>query len=111
MTLNYLTSICDDQELHSLSRVQTQGWYLLRNDLQRLEVAERKKLLSHSQMDARSGSRLVDPLYLLGEIGSTRMQYGEGNGTPHSSTLAWKIPRTEEPVGLPSMGSHRVRHD
>ena len=29
---------------------------------------------------------------------------------PHSSTLAWKIPWTEEPVGLPSMGSHRVGH-
>ena len=27
---------------------------------------------------------------------------------PHSSTLAWKIPRTEEPVGLQSMGSLRV---
>ena len=25
----------------------------------------------------------------------------------HSSTLAWKIPWTEEPGGLPSMGSHR----
>ena len=35
---------------------------------------------------------------------------GEGNG-PHSSTLAWKIPWTEEPGGLPSMGSLRVRHD
>ena len=30
---------------------------------------------------------------------------------PHSSTLAWKIPWTEEPGGLPSMGSLRVRHD
>ena len=29
----------------------------------------------------------------------------------HSSVLAWRIPGTEEPVGLPSMGSHRVRHD
>jgi len=28
---------------------------------------------------------------------------------PHSSTLAWKIPWTEEPGGLPSMGSNRVR--
>ena len=28
---------------------------------------------------------------------------------PHSSTLAWKIPRTEEPGGLQSMGSLRVR--
>ena len=30
---------------------------------------------------------------------------------PHSSTLAWKIPWTEEPDGLQSMGSLRVRHD
>ena len=29
----------------------------------------------------------------------------------HSGTLAWKIPWTAEPGGLPSMGSHRVRHD
>ena len=30
---------------------------------------------------------------------------------PHSSTLAWRIPGTGEPGGLPSMGSHRVGHD
>ena len=30
---------------------------------------------------------------------------------PHSSTLAWKIPWMEEPGGLQSMGSRRVRHD
>ena len=29
----------------------------------------------------------------------------------HSSTLAWKIPWMEEPGGLQSMGSQRVRHD
>ena len=29
----------------------------------------------------------------------------------HSSVLAWRIPGTGEPDGLPSMGSHRVRHD
>ena len=29
----------------------------------------------------------------------------------HSSTLAWKIPWMEEPGGLQSMGSLRVRHD
>ena len=28
----------------------------------------------------------------------------------HSSVLAWRIPGTAEPGGLPSMGSHRVRH-
>ena len=31
--------------------------------------------------------------------------------TTHSSDLAWKIPGTGEPHGLPCMGSHRVRHD
>ena len=34
----------------------------------------------------------------------------EGMAT-HSSILAWGIPGTEEPSGLPSMGSHRVGHD
>ena len=29
----------------------------------------------------------------------------------HSSTLAWKIPWTEEPGRLPSIGSQRVAHD
>ena len=67
--------------------------------------------------------------------------FGEGNGTPlqysclenpmeggafafpfhfhvlekemaaHSSVLAWRIPGTGEPGGLPSMGSHRVGQD
>ena len=29
----------------------------------------------------------------------------------HSSVLAWRIPGTGEPGGLPSVGSHQVRHD
>ena len=29
----------------------------------------------------------------------------------HSSILAWRIPGTGEPIGLPSMGSHRVGHN
>ena len=43
---------------------------------------------------------------------------GEGQGSlaekamaPHSSNLAWKIPRTEEAGRLQSMGSRRVGHD
>ena len=31
--------------------------------------------------------------------------------TTHSSILAWRIPRTEEPGELQAMGSQRVRHD
>ena len=30
---------------------------------------------------------------------------------PHSSVLAWGIPGTGEPGGLPSVGSHRVGHN
>ena len=35
---------------------------------------------------------------------------GEGTAI-YSNILAWRIPRTEKPGGLESMGSHRVRHD
>ena len=31
--------------------------------------------------------------------------------TTHSSILAWRIPRREEPGGLQSMGSQRIGHD
>ena len=37
--------------------------------------------------------------------------YLEKAMAPHSSTLSWKIPWTEEPGGLQSMGSLRVGHD
>ena len=41
-----------------------------------------------------------------------QLDYGSEKAmAPHSSTLAWKIPWTEEPGGLQSMGSLRVRHD
>ena len=36
---------------------------------------------------------------------------GNGIGNNRSSILAWKIPWTEEPGGLQSMGSQRVGHD
>ena len=43
----------------------------------------------------------------LGSIPGSGRSPGEGNGYP----LAWSIPWTEEPGGLQSMGSQRVRHD
>ena len=42
-------------------------------------------------------------------LGSGRTP-GEGNVNP-PQCFAWKIPWTEEPVGLQSMGSQRVRHN
>ena len=46
----------------------------------------------------------------LGLIPGLGRSPGEGNGN-HSSILAWRIPRTEEPGRLQSMGSQRVGHD
>ena len=50
---------------------------------------------------------------------STEIQENEKNSkwksekamAPHASTLAWKIPWMEEPIGLQSMGSLGVRHN
>ena len=39
------------------------------------------------------------------------MRFSEKAMAPHSSTLAWKIPWTEEPRRLQSMGSLKVRQD
>ena len=41
----------------------------------------------------------------------SRGNYLEKEMATHSSVLAWRIPGTGEPGGLPSMGSHRVGHD
>ena len=45
-----------------------------------------------------------------GSIPGSGRSPGGGNGT-HSSVLAWRIPGTEEPGGLQSMGSQRAGHD
>ena len=42
------------------------------------------------------------------ELGRSPLE--EGMAT-HSSVLAWRIPRSQEPGGLQSMGSQRVGHD
>ena len=52
-----------------------------------------------------------EPIFSAGLLFSCQdVSAGEGNGA-HSSVLAWRVPGTGEPGGLPSMGSHRVGHD
>ena len=46
----------------------------------------------------------------LGLIPDLGRSPGEENGS-HSSILAWRIPWTEEPGGLQSVGLKRLRHD
>ena len=53
---------------------------------------------------------------LPAKAGNTGLIYGSGKPlekgmAAHSSILAWRIPCTEEPGGLQSMGLQRVRHD
>ena len=54
---------------------------------------------------AKSQTRLSDFTF------SFHFHAMEKEMTTHSSVLAWRIPGMAEPGGLPSMGSHRVRHD
>ena len=63
--------------------------------------------------DFPGGSDGKASVYNAGDLGSIPgwgRSPGEGNAT-HSSILAWKIPWTEEPGGLQSMGLKRVGHD
>ena len=54
---------------------------------------------------ARSGIQLSDFTFTF------HFHALEKEMATHSSVLAWRIPGTAEPGGLPSMGSHRVEHD
>ena len=54
---------------------------------------------------AKSRTRLSDFIF------TSHFHALEKEMATHSSVLAWKIPGTVEPDGLPSVGSHRVGHD
>ena len=54
-------------------------------------------------------SRILDMFYI--RIWVVVIQVLEKEMATHSSTLAWKIPWTEKPSRLQSMGSQRVGHD
>ena len=58
------------------------------------------------------GSDGKESVYNAGDLGSIPGSgRSPGEMAIHSSTIAWKIPWTEEPDRLQSMGSHRVGHD
>ena len=64
-------------------------------------------------LDFPSGSADKEPDCSAGDLGSIPSWEDplEKGMATHSSVLAWRIPGTEEPGGLLSMGSHRVGHD
>ena len=72
-------------------------WIHLKETLWASLVAQRVKYLPAMQETWVRSLRPEDPL--------------EKEMATHSSILAWRIPWTDEPGGLQSMGSQRVRHD
>ena len=59
-------------------------------------------------------SVIKNPFANAGDTGSipgSERSPGGGNGNPLQYILAWKIPWTQEPGWLQSIGSQRVRHD
>ena len=70
------------------------------------------KVKSESEV-AQSCPTLIDPIlfFLYSYFRKLHWYAHEKAMAPHSSTLAWKIPWTEEPGWLQSMGSQRVRRD
>ena len=59
--------------------------------------------------DQYIGKLLLGEMFL--DLHNTATLIMEKAMASHSSTLAWKMPWTEEPGGLQSMGSLRVGHD
>ena len=58
------------------------------------------------------GCAAIKNLYAnAGDVRDAGLIPGSGRPPAHSSILAWRIPWTEEPDGLQSMGSQGVRHD
>ena len=73
-------------------------------------------------LDAITQSNMSLPKFLNGGVSKSRRQLSDFTFTfhfyalekemaTHSSVLAWRIPGMAEPGGLPSMRSHRVRHN
>ena len=54
---------------------------------------------------------LTSDIYMNHLIKIASAKFLEKEVAAHSSGLAWRIPGTVEPGGLPSLGSHRAGHD
>ena len=88
------------------------------------QPTEWEKIFANNATDKGFISKFTNSLYLvaqtvknlpamqetLGSIPRLGRSAREGNDNP-SCILAWRIPWTEEPGGLQSMGLQRVRHD
>ena len=97
----------------------------LNAEFQRIARRDKKAFLSDHSKEIEENDRMGKTRDLFKKIRDTKRTFHakmglikDRNGmdltdavAPHSSTLAWKIPWTEEPGRLQSMGSLRVGHN
>ena len=83
------------------SKGEKERYKLLNTEFQRIARKDKKDFLSEQCKEIEENNRM----------GKTRELFTEKEMATHSSVLAWRIPGTGEPGGLPSMGLHRVGHD
>ena len=90
----------------------------LNAEFQRIARRDKKAFLSDQCKEIEENNRMGKPRDLFRKIRDSKGIFHAKMGTIKdrnsmdlSSTLAWKIPRTEEPGRLQSMGSWRVGHD
>ena len=85
------------------------GIKISRRNISNLRYADDTSLMAETEEELES-------LFMKVKVESEKLAYNSRFKTekamaPHTSTLAWKIPWTEEPGGLQSMGSLRIGHD
>ena len=88
-------------EREAKGKSEREGYFYLNAEFQRIARREKKDFLSEQCKEIEENNRM----------GKTRELFTEKEMATHSSVLAWRIPGTGEPGGLPSMGLHRVGHD
>ena len=92
-----------------------QIWYFVFKKFRKLKVWKKKNIIQEyiSPVDLPCSSDSKESAYNAeDQVWSLSWEDSLEKGMPvHSSILAWKIPRTEEPGGLQFMGSQRVGHN
>ena len=80
-------------------------------EFQRTARRDKKAFLSDQCKEIEEHNRMGKTIDVFKKIRDTKGTLLEKEMAIHSSTIAWKIPWTEEPGRLQSMGSQRVGHD
>ena len=89
------------KSIEAKSKRETERYTHLNAEFQRIAKRDKKAFLSNQCKEIEENNRM----------GKTRDLLMEKAMASHSSILAWKIPWTEEPGMLQSIGSLRVGHD